>query len=106
MLRLCLRISVQRLAEPSFADFYGAPLDLALHSRGITHLLVTGVTTDICVNCTVLSAANRNCRVTVVTDGVATIDDTLQERRDEFETRITDTLPWAWKKRTSVLANH
>ena len=63
----------------TYDKFYGAPLDLALHSRGITHLLVTGVTTDICVNCTVLSAANRNYYVTVVTDGVATIDDTLQE---------------------------
>jgi ureidoacrylate peracid hydrolase len=63
----------------TYDKFYGTPLDLALHSRGITHLLVTGVTTDICVNCTVLSAANRNYYVTVVTDGVATIDDTLQE---------------------------
>jgi len=52
---------------------------LALRSRGITHLLVTGVTTDICVNSTVLSAANRNYRVTVVTDAVATIEDSLQD---------------------------
>ena len=49
-----------------------------LRSRGITHLLVTGITTDICVNSTVLAAANRNYRVTVVTDAVATLDDTIQ----------------------------
>jgi nicotinamidase-related amidase len=63
----------------TYDKFYGTPLELALHSRGITHLLVGGVTTDICVNCTVLSAANRNYYVTVVTDGVATIDNALQE---------------------------
>lgn len=66
------------LASHVYDKFLDTPLDLALRSRGITHLLVTGVTTDVCVNATVLSAANRNYRVTVVTDGVATIDDSLQ----------------------------
>jgi biuret amidohydrolase len=66
------------VASHGYDKFLDTPLDLALRSRGITHLLVTGVTTDICVNATVLSAANRNYRVTVVTDGVATIDDSLQ----------------------------
>lgn len=63
----------------AYDKFLGTPLDLALRSRGITHLLVTGVTTDICVNCTVLAAANRDYRVTVITDGVATIDQALHE---------------------------
>ena len=63
----------------TYDKFYSTPLDLALRSHGITHLLITGVTTDVCVNCTVLSAANRNYRVTVVTDGVATIEDEIQE---------------------------
>jgi biuret amidohydrolase len=66
------------VASHGYDKFFDTPLDLALRSQGITHLLVTGVTTDICVNATVLAAANRNYRVTVVTDGVATIDDTLQ----------------------------
>jgi biuret amidohydrolase len=61
-----------------YDKFLDTPLDLALRSRGITHLLVAGVTTDICVNCTVLAAANRNYLVTVMTDGVATLDPTLQ----------------------------
>ena len=67
------------IAGHTYDKFYGTPLELALHSRGITHLVITGVTTDVCVNCTVLSASNRNYRVTVVTDGVATLDDNLQE---------------------------
>jgi biuret amidohydrolase len=66
------------VASHCYDKFLDTPLDLALRSRGIHHLLVTGVTTDVCVNATVLAAANRNYRVTVVTDGVATIDDTLQ----------------------------
>jgi nicotinamidase-related amidase len=69
------------LVVPShvYDKFLDTPLDLALRSRDITHLIVTGVTTDICVNSTVLSAANRNYRVTVVTDAVATIEDDLQD---------------------------
>lgn len=62
----------------TYDKFLGTPLDLALRSRRVTHLLVTGVTTDVCVNCTVLTAANLNYCVTAVTDGVATIDDALQ----------------------------
>jgi ureidoacrylate peracid hydrolase len=66
------------VASHVYDKFLDTPLDLALRSRGITHLMVTGVTTDICVNCTVLAAANRNYRVTVVSDGVATLDDAIQ----------------------------
>jgi biuret amidohydrolase len=63
----------------TYDKFYATPLDLALRCRGISRLLVTGVTTDVCVNSTVLAAANRNYRVTVVTDGVATLDDVIQQ---------------------------
>ena len=63
----------------TYDKFYSTPLDLALRSRGVTHLIITGVTTDICVNCTVLAAAARDYRVTVVTDLVATLDDGIQQ---------------------------
>jgi nicotinamidase-related amidase len=66
------------VASHVYDKFLDTPLDLGLRSRSITHLLVTGVTTDICVNCTVLSAANRNYCVTVASDGVATLDDSVQ----------------------------
>jgi len=67
------------VASHVYDKFLDTPLDLALRSQQVTHLVVTGVTTDICVNSTVLAAANRNYRVTVLTDGVATIEDTIQE---------------------------
>jgi ureidoacrylate peracid hydrolase len=55
----------------TYDKFHGTPLDLALRSRDVRSLIVTGVVTEICVNCTLLSAANRDYRVTAVTDGVA-----------------------------------
>ena len=67
------------VASHVYDKFLDTPLDLALRSRGVTHLMITGVTTDICVNCTLLSAANRNYRVTAVTDAVATLDDQIHD---------------------------
>ena len=57
----------------TYDKFYGTPLDLALRSRGVRYLVITGVVTDVCVNSTLMSAANRDYRVTAVTDGVATL---------------------------------
>ena len=53
--------------------FAGTPLDGALRARGIRSLVVTGTMTDICVLATVVGAFNREYRVTVVEDGVATL---------------------------------
>jgi ureidoacrylate peracid hydrolase len=63
----------------TYDKFLGTPLDLALRSRDVRHLVVTGVLTDVCVNCTLLSAANLDYRVTAVTDGVATLWPELQD---------------------------
>jgi ureidoacrylate peracid hydrolase len=63
----------------TYDKFHGTPLDLALRSQDIRCLIITGVLTDICVNCTLLSAAMRDYRVTAVTDGVATLWPHLQQ---------------------------
>jgi ureidoacrylate peracid hydrolase len=63
----------------TYDKFYGTPLDLALRSRNVQYLLITGVVTDVCVNATLMSAATRNYRVTAVTDGVATLWPDLQQ---------------------------
>jgi ureidoacrylate peracid hydrolase len=55
----------------TYDKFYGTPLDLALRGHDVRYLIIAGVVTEICVNCTLLSAANRDYRVTAVTDGVA-----------------------------------
>jgi ureidoacrylate peracid hydrolase len=63
----------------TYDKFYGTPLELALRSWGVDRLIVTGVTTDVCVNSTILSAANRNYRVIAVTDGMATLDHQIHQ---------------------------
>ncbi len=63
----------------TYDKFYGTPLDLALRARDVRQLIVTGVTSDICVNSTLISAAMRDYRCTAVTDGCATITDELQQ---------------------------
>ena len=63
----------------TYDKFYGTHLDLALRSQGIDRLMLTGVTTDVCVNATLISASTRNYRVTAVTDGMATIHDHIQD---------------------------
>ncbi len=63
----------------TYDKFFGTPLDLALRSQDIRFLIITGILTDVCVNCTLFSAAQRDYRVTAVTDGVATLWPHLQE---------------------------
>jgi ureidoacrylate peracid hydrolase len=53
--------------------FAGTPLDGALRARGVTSLVLAGTLTDICVLATVVGAFNREYRITVVEDGVATL---------------------------------
>jgi nicotinamidase-related amidase len=59
--------------------FAGTPLDGALRARGVRSLVVTGTMTDICVLATVVGAFNREYRVTVVEDGVATLWPEIQQ---------------------------
>lgn len=54
-----------------YDKFHDTPLDLALRSRGISRLVLTGVTTDVCVNSTLIAASTRNYRVTAIKDGCA-----------------------------------
>lgn len=63
----------------TYDKFYGTPLDLALRSQEISHLFMTGITTDVCVNATLIAATQRNYRVTAITDGCASPWPELQE---------------------------
>jgi ureidoacrylate peracid hydrolase len=62
-----------RIRKHWYDAFAGTPLDGALRARGVTSLVVTGTMTDICVLATVVGAFNREYRVTVVEDCVATL---------------------------------
>ncbi|PYM97156.1 MAG: hypothetical protein DME08_11715 [Candidatus Rokuibacteriota bacterium] len=56
-----------------YDGFHGTPLDGALRARGVTSLVVTGTLTDICVLASIVGAFNREYRVTVAEDAVATL---------------------------------
>jgi nicotinamidase-related amidase len=56
-----------------YDGFNGTVLDGALRARGMRTLVVTGTMTDICVLATVIGGFNREYRMTVVEDGVATL---------------------------------
>jgi biuret amidohydrolase len=56
-----------------YDGFNGTVLDSALRARGITHLVITGTLTDVCVLATVIGGMNREYRMTVVEDATATL---------------------------------
>jgi nicotinamidase-related amidase len=62
-----------------YDGFNGTVLDGALRARDITTLVVTGTMTDICVLATVVGGFNREYRMVVVEDGVATLWPAIQD---------------------------
>lgn len=57
--------------KPGKGAFYQTDLDLMLRNRGIETLLVTGVTTEVCVHTTVREANDRGYRCLVLGDACA-----------------------------------
>jgi len=57
--------------KPGKGAFYATDLDPLLHARGIRTLIVTGVTTEVCVHTTVREANDRGYDCLVVEDAVA-----------------------------------
>jgi nicotinamidase-related amidase len=63
--------------KPGYGAFYQTDLDLILRSRGITDLILTGVTTDVCVHSTLREAVDRGFACTTVADACAAGDPQL-----------------------------
>jgi len=61
-----------------YDGFNGTVLDGALRARGVRTLVVTGTMTDICVLATVIGGFNREYRILVVEDAVATLWSEIQ----------------------------
>jgi nicotinamidase-related amidase len=57
------------LTKPGKGAFCRTRLEEMLHDRGITHLLVTGVTTEVCVQTTLREANDRGFECLLVEDG-------------------------------------
>jgi nicotinamidase-related amidase len=56
------------IAKPGKGAFYATNLDAELHKRGITHLLFTGVTTEVCVQTSMREANDRGYESLLVED--------------------------------------
>ncbi len=59
------------LDKPGKSSFYATDLEAILHEHGILNLLVTGVTTDVCCNATVIAANDRGFNAIVLEDCVS-----------------------------------
>jgi biuret amidohydrolase len=56
------------ILKPGKGAFYNTELQSLLQSRGITHLLITGVTTEVCVQTTMREANDRGYECLLVED--------------------------------------
>lgn len=67
------------LDKQRYSSFYNTNLEVTLRALGVTLLVVTGVTTNICVESTVRDAFFRDFKVTVLEDCVGAVDELMQQ---------------------------
>ncbi len=93
-----------------YSAFYGTPLNSILTAHDIRHLVVCGVTTNICVETTVRDASQRDFRTFIVRDATGEI---APERHEWALTTMGTRFGWvvdsadilsAWRRNPAVAA--
>jgi nicotinamidase-related amidase len=65
--------------KPGYSAFHATDLDHILRARGVETLVLTGVTTDVCVHSTLRSAIDRGYDCVTISDATACHDHHIQQ---------------------------